>query len=145
MLVPLVISGCGKAQQATPAPTPPPPATLSNLPAEAGRPCYCDSNYNESRAVIWELPGIEPADKNSASRGRRGRELGYLKGCEHFIVTGYEWSRFDRKFYVFIEAQGVKGWVPIELITFDLNAECVNVNELHTALSRTVCSTSASA
>lgn len=101
-------------------PTPSPPAELLNLPREALTLCHDDPALDQ-RGVnpIWEFPGIEPIDPNSAYMGRRGRQLGTLDDCSFVLLTEFAWSQTDREFWVKIRGpNGEEGWVTLDLLTF---------------------------
>lgn len=116
----LLLAGCTMRQdrlaQETPVRTPIPPPELMDLPVDAKIRCYDDPNLNRGEVVVWELPGVEPSDPNSAYMGARGERLGSLRPCTAVTIAGYAWSETDQEFWVYVEADRLEGWVPLSLV-----------------------------
>lgn len=108
--------GDNKAQM----PTPVAPSELSVLPRDAQIKCDNPPRAEWDDVAIWELPGVEPGDPNSAYMGNRGKRLGLLRGCISVTVMSYAWSQTDRAFWVHIKGpSGEEGWVLLKLLVFN--------------------------
>lgn len=114
----LAIAGCGSCAASIPLETPTPPPELWTLPQEARIVCSGNPALDKGSVVLWELPGVDPADPNSAYQGDRGRELGTLAHCTAVTLTGYAWSRTDQEFWGYVKAKGLAGWVSLDLVDF---------------------------
>jgi hypothetical protein len=68
---------------------------------------------------VWELPGLPSSDPESEPFGDTGKLLGNLEPCARVAITNLAWSDTDEEFYVFVETNAIKGWVPLELITLN--------------------------
>ncbi len=65
----------------------------------------------------WELPGLEPGDKNSAYMGLRGENLGSLPDCTPVTITDYAWSKTDSEYWLNVTVPDkLAGWVPMDLV-----------------------------
>ena len=93
-----VLTGCTTDQDQPPQKTSVPPTWLSRLPEAAQTSCDADSVLNRRETNVWELPGVEPSDPNSAHMGRRGKLLGSLPNCTEVMITGLAWSKTDQGF-----------------------------------------------
>jgi len=93
-----------------------PPPELLDLPRIARMRCSDNSRFNEGNFVVWELPGIEPSDKDSAYRGNRGKDLGRLPPCTVIKITDYTWSETDREFWIYITTDTLEGWVTLDIV-----------------------------
>jgi hypothetical protein len=98
--------------------TPTPPVELANLPRRGQTKCSDDPNLNQGAVNVWELPGVEPPDPNSAYQGDRGEELASLPMCTEIVATDYAWSVTDQEFWVRIRVEDLEGWVPLGLLDF---------------------------
>lgn len=116
----LFLAGCtvrwDRSAQETPVETPIPPPELMDLPVDAKIRCYDDPNLDRGEVVVWELPGVEPPDPNSAYMGARGERLGTLRPCAVATIASYAWSETDQEFWVYVDADGLEGWVPLNLV-----------------------------
>jgi len=122
VLVILVTASCGQ-RSLTPAPgsMPQPPSELAELPRMAWIKCTGDANLDQDRVYLWELPGVQPADPNSAYQGKRGNSTGLLAPCTQVQILEYAWSVWDKMFYVLVTNGQVKGWVTLDLLGFTPN------------------------
>lgn len=93
----------GEGNNKTQMPTPVPPSDLSALPRPARIKCDNPPRADWDVVAIWELPGTQPGDPNSAYMGNRGQRLGLLSGCTPVTVTNYAWSQTDRAFWVYVK------------------------------------------
>lgn len=91
-------------------PEPPLPAELTNLPQTARIKCSGD-DPTKLLVNVWELPAVEPGDKNSAYQGYGGEVIAQIKGCEVIVVREAVWSPWSRDWYLFIESSTARGWV----------------------------------
>jgi hypothetical protein len=107
-------TGCAPVQKAPVRETPIPPSELLHLPVEAQVKCYNDPNLDRGGWYVWEFPGIEPTDPNSAYQGRRGELIGTLASCAWVTITDYSWSEIDQEFWVYVETKDVKGWITLD-------------------------------
>lgn len=101
-----------------PMPEPPLPAELTKLPQTARVKCFGE-DPTEVLVNVWELPAVEPGDKNSAYQGYTGEAKGVIKGCEVITVKKAVWSPWSRNWYLFIESSTVQGWVYRGAVEFD--------------------------
>jgi hypothetical protein len=118
MLGLFMIPGCGTSHRGSTLPSPTPPPQLMSLPQAAQVFCYHDPNLDRGTVNVWELPGLEPSDANSAYQGGRGQLRGKLSPCTPVKISKYTWSESDQEFYVYVEAADVQGWVVSDLISF---------------------------
>jgi hypothetical protein len=109
----LALTGCTQGQSETVPETPLPPPGLLDLPVDAQTLCLYDPERGGG-TVVWELPGVEPSDQNSAYMGDRGEILGNLSPCTPVTITDYAWSPTDELFYVYIVVDGLEGWIGID-------------------------------
>ncbi len=109
-------AGCTIGQNESIQETPTPPPELLDLPADAQIQCFNDSNLDRGGSYIWEFPGIEPSDSNSAYQGDTGERIGTLPSCTWVTITNYSWSETDQEFWVLVDADGVKGWIAFDLV-----------------------------
>lgn len=93
------------------------PTELLSLPRSAQMDCP-DNPDLRVELFVWELPGVEPSDPNSAYRGSRGERLGSLSSCTIVTITAYAWSETDQEFWVHVSAEGIEGWITLDLIDF---------------------------
>ncbi len=91
------------------------PAALANLPAAARIDCPGPSQGGTVWR-LWELPGVQPDDPNSAYAGKRGRVV-ELAPCTEVRMLQYAWPGIDREFYVLVEANQSRGWIPMHGLT----------------------------
>ena len=105
-------------QNEPPRETPVPPIELLDLPRTARIDCHEDPNLNRGDVVVWELPGVEPPDPDSAYEGDRGERLGSLSCCTVVTVTDCAWSETDQEFWAYLETQDLEGWVALGLLDF---------------------------
>jgi hypothetical protein len=94
----------------TPMPAPSIPEKYADLPKNARMRCEGE-DATVPKFPIWELPAIEPGDKNSAYQGNRGKEIARLKPCEAVIVVQVVWSEWSRDWYLLVKFSGVQGWI----------------------------------
>ena len=113
----MVLTSCSRGANLPPN-TPNPPSTLLSLPDNAQILCHNDPKLNSGGIYVWELPGLEPTDRNSGYMGRRGRALGLLEPCTIVTATDYAWSETDQVFWVYIKAEDAEGWVKLDLLSF---------------------------
>ena len=114
----LAITGCAKYQHSLPQATPVPPSVMQSLPQRAEISCSNDPDLDQGSVVVWELPGVEPSDPDSAYMGARGKRLGSLPSCTVVKVTDYAWSETDEEFWVYVEAADLEGWIALRLLDF---------------------------
>ena len=114
----LVVACCVAPHDEQPQATPIPPAELLSLPTNAQIDCYDDPSLNQGSAVVWELPGVDPSDPNSAYMGDRGERLGSVRACTVVSVTDYAWSETDQVFWVRIKAEDLEGWIRLDIVDF---------------------------
>lgn len=119
LLVSIIIAGCARETTQNLPETPTPPLELQSLPKNARIDCPNNADPSKGQVVIWELPGVEPTDRNSAYCGRRGEELGVLPDCTDVVITDCAWSTTDQEFWVLIETQDLTGWVTLDLVDID--------------------------
>lgn len=123
LVVVVVFSSCAEIESRKPPrppmPTPVPSLELRELPRDALMQCRNNPNLDRDTINLWEYPGTEPTDPNSAYMGNRGERLGELTPCTPIVVTEFAWSETDRKFWVRIRGpNGEEGWVALNLLTF---------------------------
>lgn len=114
-----LLVGCVPGQSEPPSgkPRPTPPTELLLLPRRARIHCAADSRANAAGVNLWELPGIEPSDPNSAYQGNRGKLIDAIQGCTEVTATEYSWSETDQMFWVRVRAaSGPEGWLPVHLL-----------------------------
>lgn len=114
----VVLAACSQPT-ITPVPAPPMPEKFSRLPLPAKMRCKGE-NSSKPEFLIWELPGIEPGDKNSAYQGNRGNWIAHLKPCEDVTVLQVVWSEWDREWYLLVKFADKQGWATqsvVELTT----------------------------
>lgn len=114
----LALTGCGRSSpsRSHELPTPTPPTQLQFLPQQAS--VVCTSDVSGTGPVnVWELPGTEPSDPNSAYQGNRGRLLGEVEECTKVTILAYAWSRTDQEFWVrILTPTGLEGWVSLSMV-----------------------------
>lgn len=115
----LSVFGCSTQRDRSTLATPTPPADLLTLPRDVQVICHNDPNLDRGTVNVWELPGLEPSDPNSAYQGRRGNLQGELSWCTPVKVSDYAWSETDREFYVHVAAGSVQGWILLKFISFN--------------------------
>jgi hypothetical protein len=93
----------------TPVPEPPMPEQYSRLPLSAKMRCTGETS-TKPEFLIWEFPGIEPGDKNSAYQGNRGNWIAHLKPCESVTILQVVWSEWDRDWYLLVRFSDKRGW-----------------------------------
>lgn len=113
----LVLVGCTYQNQPS-YETPIPPTWLVSLPQLAQTSCRGGPGSSRGEVVVWELPGVEPSDANSAYMGERGQRQGSLPDCTEIMVTDFAWSKTDEEFWVHIETEGLEGWIPSHLVEY---------------------------
>ena len=88
-------------------PVPSIPAELTTLPTRARIKCSHEDSTLRHRHYVWEYPAIDPGniDTDSAYRGYRGEDLGFIDECAEVMVTEYAWSEIDGEFWVLVESK----------------------------------------
>jgi hypothetical protein len=114
VLIAMLASGC-RRDVLTPVPAPAMPERLTDLP-KVGY-ILCDSS--RSSVSLWEHPGTEPADKDSAYQGHTGNIVGTAQPCEAITVSKALWSEWDGAFYVLVETRHHTGWLLERFVEFD--------------------------
>lgn len=123
----LETGGCGLIFETPPfpknAPTPTPPIELQTLPRRARvHVGYVHPEWGPGEIYVWELPGITPADLDSAYMGDRGNPLGTLLRGTEVTIMDYAWSEADQEFWVYVRASdGLEGWITLNEL--DLTAD----------------------
>lgn len=115
-VIAIVLVGCaGLAASSTAVPTPIPPPELSALPTSARTRCPTPSSGG---VMLWEHAAREPSEIGDPIADR-GAEVGQVGWCEAIIVSSYEWSDFDKSFWVLIDnSRGQRGWLSIDNLEF---------------------------
>ena len=108
--------GCGLIFDTSPfpqdVPMPTPPVELQTLPRSARIGCTGHPELDPGGVSVWERPGVEPSDPDSAYMGDRGEWLGALPCYAEVTIIDYAWSKTDQEFWVRIRAPGVpEGWI----------------------------------
>lgn len=118
LLLGLTVLSCQRI--ATPTPLPPTPETpthLLNLPTTARIPCPEDEHLRNSSITLWQHTAHPP--KESGSNSSKGNEVGQIHFCTNVTILAYEWSGFEREFWLMVEDQsGQRGWLSSEFIEF---------------------------
>ena len=112
LLAVLIATNCTSRQDEPPQDTPVPPSMLQDLPRTAKIRCSDNLDHDLPGVAVWEFPGIKPPDPNSAYQGHKGKRLGILESCAEVMMTDCAWSEFDHEFWIYIETEGLKGWIP---------------------------------
>lgn len=105
----LLITGCA-GLTTSPTPQPIPPFDRSKLPLMGHMEC------GGGGFRLWEFPGIEPEPDDSNVLGDRGINVGSIEPCSSVSITRLRWSSRDRAYYVFVDAESVRGWLQADLV-----------------------------
>ncbi len=107
------VTGCTTRTDELPQETPIPPSALMDLP-RAAKIRDPRTDCEQLAVNIFEFPGVEPLDPNSAYQGHTGKNLGSLRACTAVTITDYAWSEFDQEFWVYVKTEDLEGWVWLE-------------------------------
>ena len=117
----VLLAGIGLACMSPPSPphpTPIPPAPLHGLPTWAEVECP-EQEFLRATIVLWEHTEWPPRD-DSSTIGNPGARTGEVQSCEAVEVLDYEWSSFDKEFWVLVDNhQGQRGWLSADNIAFE--------------------------